>query len=152
MERKFKRLHDKQIVNVVEYLKAKLEESPDAEIYIGCDSQVHGKQITYAIVIVLHRRGLGGHVIYNKEIEYTRRDMTSRLWREVELSLEVAEYLLENGVKKAKYIDIDVNPDRKYKSNILLASALGLVSWKGFEGRIKPFALAASRVADKLCK
>lgn len=152
MERRFKRLYDKQLVNVVEYLKEKLDETPDAEIYIGCDSQVHGRHTTYATVIVLHRRGLGGHVLYDKEIVPSVRDMATRLWREVELSLEVAEYLLQNGVKKAKYIDIDVNPDKKFKSNILLASALGLVSWKGFEGRIKPHSVAASRVADKLCK
>jgi predicted RNase H-related nuclease YkuK (DUF458 family) len=152
MERKFKKLIDHSVVETVVYLKEKLVESPDAEIYIGCDSQVYGRDTTYAVVIVLHRKGMGGHVLYSKEIVKTPRDLASRLWKEVEISLEVAEYLLEQGVKKAKYIDIDVNPDRKYKSNILLTSALGLVAWKGFEGRIKPLSIAASRVADKLCK
>lgn len=170
-ERVFRRLSDHKPVEAVSYLKAMLEETPDAEIYIGCDSQVHGKNITYATVIVLHYRGRGGHVLYNREVatlpkrkrvdkptshgkqhEHDVEAMSHRLWHEVELSLEVAEFLLENGVKKAKYIDIDVNPDRKWKSNIVLASAMGLVSWRGFEGRTKPEAVAASRVADKLCK
>lgn len=152
MNRKFKRLHDKAEIEVVSYLKEKIAEHPDAEIYIGCDSQTHGRETTYAVVIVLHRRGLGGHVIYNKEIVPVISDLFSRIWREVEVSLEVAEYLVANGVKKAKYIDVDINPDKRYRSNIVLASAMGLVAWKGYEGRMKPDSMSATRVADKLCK
>jgi len=152
MERKFKRLTDHRPVDTVVYLKDKLLENPEAEIYVGCDSQTHGRTTTYAIVIVLHYRGMGGHVLYSREVIPVIKEISKRIWREVELSLEVAEYLLECGVKKAKYIDIDINPDKRYKSNMLLASAIGLVNWKGFEARAKPDALSASRVADKLCK
>jgi predicted RNase H-related nuclease YkuK (DUF458 family) len=155
-ERQFKRLSDHKEIEIVSYLKEKLKETPDAEIYIGCDSQVHGRKITYATVVVLHYRGKGGHVMYNREILVSKRDAVAnlyeRLWHEVELSLEVAKYLLANGVKKAKYIDIDVNPDRKWRSNIVLAAAMGMVAYEGFAGRTKPEAVAASRVADKLCK
>jgi predicted RNase H-related nuclease YkuK (DUF458 family) len=152
MNREFRRLYDREKVEIVEYLKQKIEENPETEIYIGCDSQTHRRTTTYAIVVVLHYRGAGGHVLYSKLEVPVIYDLASRLWKEVELSLEVAEYLLEKGVKKAKYIDIDVNPDKKYRSNILLTSAMGLVAWKGFVGRAKPESLAATRVADKLCK
>jgi predicted RNase H-related nuclease YkuK (DUF458 family) len=152
MKREFKKLQDGEKVEIIEYLKSKIEENPEVEIYIGCDSQTHGQITIYATVVVLHYRGAGGHVIYNKLEVPVIYNLFNRLWREVELSLEVAEYLVANGVKKAKYIDIDVNPDKKYKSNILLTSALGLVAWKGFVGRTKPHSIAASRVADKLCK
>jgi predicted RNase H-related nuclease YkuK (DUF458 family) len=152
----FKRLSDHKVVNIVEYLKKMIEETPEAEIYIGTDSQTHGRKVIYATVIVIHYRGRGGHVLYTKETVAAKKDalenLPERLWHEVELSLEVAEYLEEEGVKKAKFIDVDVNPDRKWKSNMILASAMGLVAWKGFTGRTKPDAVAASRVADKVCK
>jgi len=152
MKREFMRLRDNVKVDAVSYLKEKLLETPDAEIYIGCDSQTHGRETTYAVVIVLHRAGQGGHVLYFKEKIPAIREIAQRLWREVETSVEVADYLLENGVKRAKYIDIDVNPDKKYKSNMLLTSAIGLVNWKGYEGRTKPTAFCASYCADKICK
>jgi|APCry1669189883_1035261.scaffolds.fasta_scaffold67088_1 predicted RNase H-related nuclease YkuK (DUF458 family) len=152
MDRQFKRLDTKEDVDIVDYLKSKLRDTPDAEIYIGCDSQTQGRKTTYAIVVVLHYRGAGGHVMYTKETMPKVGEIGARLWKEVEFSVELAEHLLANGVKKAKYIDIDINPDKKYKSNILLTSAMGFVAWKGFEPRAKPYAVSASRVADKLCK
>ena len=152
MERKFKRLTDHRQVDIVEYIKEKLVENPDIELYIGCDSQTHGNTTTYATVVVLHHRGSGGHVLYNKETVPVIRVLWDRIWKEVESSLEIAEYLLENGVKKAKYIDIDINPDKRYKSNMLLTSAIGMITWKGFEVRAKPGASAASYAADRICK
>lgn len=152
MEMKFKRLQDKKDVEVVSYLKQQLKEHPDSDIYIGTDSQVHGKTTTYAVVIVLHRKGRGGHVLFYRETLPVIYDMFTKIYKEVEMSLEVAEYLVANGVKKAKKIDIDINPDKRYRSNIVLSSAMGLLAGYGYEGRMKPHAWASSHVADKLCK
>jgi hypothetical protein len=152
MEMKFKRLHDKEDIEVVSYLKDFLKENPNTDIYIGTDSQVHGRSTTYAVVIVLHRKGRGGHVLYYREVIPKTFDLFTKIFKEVEMSLEVAEYLVANGIKKAKKIDIDINPDKRYKSNIVLASAMGLLAGYGYEGRMKPYAWASSHVADKLCK
>ena len=61
-------------------------------------------------------------------------------------------YLEENGIQKVKYIDVDLNPDPRYRSNMVLRSALGLIESYGFEARYKPDACAASCVADWICK
>ena len=152
MEKIFRKLFDRQQIDLVSYVKNKIEESPELDLFVGCDSQNHGRVTTYAIVVVLHKTHGGGHVLYTREDIPMIRDVSTRIWKEVEMSLDVAEFLVENGIKRAKYIDIDMNPDKKYKSNMLLAAAMGLVKWKGFEGRSKPDAVSASYVADKLCK
>jgi predicted RNase H-related nuclease YkuK (DUF458 family) len=74
------------------------------------------------------------------------------LWNEVEYSIEVAEYLTNNGIQRPSYIDLDLNPDPKYKSNQILRAALGYVESMGYIPRCKPNAMVASHVADALCK
>jgi predicted RNase H-related nuclease YkuK (DUF458 family) len=152
MERKFKSLTDSKPVDLVPYLKEKLAEAEDINIYIGCDSQNHGNNTIYASVIVLHYGTRGGHVLYSREKVSRIRDSFTRLWKEVETSLEVAQFLTENGIQRAKYIDIDLNPDPKFRSNQVLRAALGYVESMGYEARCKPYAISASYVADKLCK
>lgn len=149
---KFKSLTNNKEVEIISYVKSWLESHPESELYIGTDSQVRGAKTVFATVIVLHEARKGGHVLYSKCNILKMRDMSQRLWKEVEFSLEVAELLTSAGIKKPKYIDIDINPDEKWSSNMMLASALGLIKWKGFEGRSKPDAFCASHVADKLVK
>jgi predicted RNase H-related nuclease YkuK (DUF458 family) len=152
MERKFKSLTDDKPVNLIPYLKEKLAEADDISIYVGCDSQNQAGNTRYATVIVLHYGNRGGHVLYSKERVDRIRDSFTRLWKEVETSLEVAEYLTSHGIQRPRYIDIDLNPDPKYRSNQVLRAALGYVESLGYEPRCKPYAISASYIADKLCK
>ena len=85
---------------------------------------------TYAVVIVLYNQGKGGHVLYAKNIVPRIQDRFNRLWNEVEYSLQVANHLVNNGIQKPKFIDIDLNPDPKYKSNQVLRAALSILSLK----------------------
>lgn len=147
----FKSLSNDKPVNLIPYLKEKLAESNDISIYIGTDSQNNGYKTIYACVIVLHYGRSGAHVLYTK-MKFDRiRDRFTKLWKEVEISMEVAEFLKLYDIHP-KYIDIDLNPDPVYASNDLLRSAMGLVEGMGYEARCKPFALAASYCADRLCK
>lgn len=41
--------------------------------------------------------------------------------------------------------------DKKYYSNTVLTTALGLITSLGYECRTKPYAAASSKAADKLC-
>lgn len=122
----------------------------DTEIYVGSDSQNSGSTTTYGVVIVLHYGNSGGHVLYSKNKVDRVKDGFTRLWNEVEMSLETAKYLETGGIK-AKYIDIDLNPDPKYKSNTVLRAALGLIESYGYVARYKPNAISASSVADWIC-
>jgi predicted RNase H-related nuclease YkuK (DUF458 family) len=89
---------------------------------------------------------------YTKETVDRIRDSFSRLWKEVEISIEISEYLRESGIQKPKYIDIDLNPDPRYRSNQVLRAALGYIESMGYMPRCKPNAMSASYIADKLCK
>jgi predicted RNase H-related nuclease YkuK (DUF458 family) len=147
----FKSLTDEQPVDLIPYLRKKLRESEDVSIYVGTDSQNIGSKTVYACVIVLHYSRDGAHVLYTRESVKRIRERFSKLWREVEISMEVAEHLRANEIH-AKFIDIDLNPDPRYSSNKVLRAALGLIESMGYTARVKPEAIAASYCADRLCK
>lgn len=161
MKRVFKSLTNRRAVDLIPYVQKFLLENSNTEIFIGCDSQNHRGSTSYATVIVLHNKGRGGHVLYTEDItpkiQMGRQTPKSelefqRLWSEVERSIEVAEYLKANGIKKPTFIDIDLNPDPQFKSNQALRAALGYVESMGYIVRCKPDAVSATYVADKICK
>lgn len=152
MDRKFKSLTNGAVIDLIPYLEEKLMGSDDIQMYIGSDSQNIAGKTVYALVIVLHYGNHGGHVIYSKQTLPRIQDRFTRLWTEVEDSVELAQYLELNGLPKPQYIDVDLNPDPMYKSNALLRSALGYVEAHGYTPRCKPYAVSATYCADKLCK
>ncbi len=138
-------------VNLETYLGEYLSQNPEANIIIGCDSKNREDYTIYGLVIVLYKEKKGGHVLYAKERIPRVRDRWSRLWREVELSVALANELQEKGFPKAQFIDLDLNPDPRYKSNDVVRAAVGLVESMGYKARTKPFSLCASYAADKVC-
>jgi predicted RNase H-related nuclease YkuK (DUF458 family) len=139
------------LVSLDTYLSHYLSENPDAQIIIGCDSKNRDSETVYGLVIVLYKEKKGGHVLYAKQRVSRIRDRWSRLWREVELSVALANELQEKGFPKAKFIDLDLNPDPRFKSNDVVRAAVGLVESMGYEARTKPYSLCASYAADKVC-
>ena len=63
----------------------------------------------------------------------------------------MANELQEKGFPKAQFIDLDLNPDPRYKSNDVVRAAVGLVESMGYQARTKPYSLCASYAADKVC-
>ena len=57
------------IENVSEYVSEWLNQHPESEVYIGCDSQEVGTNVNYVTTICLYEFGRGAHVIHRKEIE-----------------------------------------------------------------------------------
>jgi predicted RNase H-related nuclease YkuK (DUF458 family) len=151
MDRKFHRLSDRKQIDLISYLREKLSERNDIKIYIGSDSQDFVSTTGYATAIVLHYRNNGGHVLYTKT-KRPRTDDFTKHWNEVQDSVDIAMWLEKNGIPKADFIDLDFNPDPKYPSNAILKSALGYVESMGFIPRCKPYAFAAMKVADKICR
>ena len=151
MNATFKSLSTHCNVDISSYIRNYIQTNSDIKIYIGTDSQNLKTSTMYAQVIVLHNPRRGGHVLYSKSTYPKIINRFERLWREVELSIELAEYLRNAGISTS-YIDLDLNPDPKYQSNQVLRAALGYVESMGYVARIKPNALVASYVADSLCK
>jgi predicted RNase H-related nuclease YkuK (DUF458 family) len=143
-------------VDLTTYVKNYLNEKPETEVFVGTDSQNTGKMTHYAYVVVLYTKGKGGHAIYAQEALPRIKDDFQKLWREVELSVliggEIETSLQATGIEKKITLDLDLNPDPRWRSNNVMRAALGWGESLGFAVRYKPFALAASYVADKLVK
>ena len=71
---------------------------------------------------------------------------------EVWYAIEVAESIKNAGLPKVKWIDIDLNPDQKYRSNQALASAVGIVTGMGYKVRHKGNSPVMTYAADHLVK
>ena len=151
MELQFKSLSNGNKIDLIPYIKEFLSKNSNTTIFIGSDSQ-NTRSTTYAVVIVLHNPSKGGHVLYAKNNVPRITDRFIRLWGEVEYSLQTANFLVNNGIQKPAFIDIDLNPDPKYKSNQVLRAALGYVESMGYTPRCKPEAMVATYVADAICK
>ncbi len=170
----FRKFNGTLIEDVNQYVKNWSAENPYGQIIIGCDSQEHSRHVKYAIVIVMHFKdkwggGHGAHVIKSILIDKKHKTpkgtlkigkngqktfdtsvLQSKLWKEVELTIEAAQ-LLEDCNKKIK-IHVDYNSDENAASHILFASGIGYANSLGFEAEGKPWSWAATHVADKLCR
>ena len=149
---KYKKLYGREEFELIPYVKNYLENHEGIEILIGCDSQNFADKTIYAVVVALYTTGKGAHVLYRRwktEKEYTR---SVRLLNEVWYAIETAEYLREAGIPKPKWIDIDLNPDPRFKSNEVFRQAVGLVEGMGYKVRYKTLGPIATYCADHLVR
>lgn len=152
MEKVFKTLAKSQKVELIDYITKYVEEHSNVEILIGCDSQNRKQETIYAIVIGLYTPGKGAHVLYSKFSTPRERENVTRLLNEVWFSTETAEIIREKIGIVATWIDIDLNPDPKYRSNQALASAVGIVTGMGYKVRHKGNSPIMTYAADQLVK
>lgn len=148
----FKFFSGKEIENTEEYIKNYLKDNPNIEIIIGTDSQNKSNYTKWSTVIVLYTPGHGGHCIFKRWKTTKEKIKNVRLLKEVEESLNIANWLVESGLPKPKYIDIDINPNPKYKSNEVYQAAKGWVESMGYEVRFKTIAPLVTCVADWVVK
>jgi predicted RNase H-related nuclease YkuK (DUF458 family) len=151
---KWKKLSDGGEVDLVTYVKNWVEKNPGCKLYVGCDSQnyTNKAQTIFGTVIVLHHKGSGGHVIYNRTCVPIMVSEFERLWKEVEFSMEAVVDLEASGVGKPDYVDLDLNPDPRYRSNSLLRAAVGLIESMGIKTRHKTLSNWSIPIADKICR
>lgn len=144
---------NEEVVDILDYINKSIQERPGIQLYVGTDSQNNSRSTMYATVILLHfnenGNGKGGNVLYCKEQLPKIRDRYTRLWGEVERSIEVAN-ILRNGGLNIKNIDLDFNEDSRWGSNSVLRAAVGYVEASGYVARWKPMNTHACRVADVL--
>jgi predicted RNase H-related nuclease YkuK (DUF458 family) len=148
----FKTLYDKKSVDIINYIKDYLSSHKDIEILIGCDSQVKGRETVYALVLAMYTPGKGAHVLYDRFSTPKDREISTRLMNEVWHSINLADELMNAGLPRAKYIDIDLNPDPRYKSNEVLRAAVGWAEGLGYSVRHKGDSPMMTYCADLLVK
>lgn len=148
----FTRATDGTKVDLINYTKSIIDKHSECEIYVGCDSQNVDSKTVYATVIVFRYARSGAHIIYFKDEVKRIPDLWTKLWGEVQRTIDVAGYLKFEGGIEISRIDLDYNKSPKYKSNVILKAAVGYVESMGYNYAVKPDLLPSIRVANKLCR
>ena len=157
---KFKLFNGDDINDLEEYLKNYYAKNPDIIIYVGTDSAQHGRMTKYATIISFLHPRKGGHVIYTKSNSKREKDLFNRLWKEVEYTREVADYIhstldgiyIKTDDKKIPIIHLDFNKQSRYKSNVIHDISVGYLTGLGYKVETKDLAWAASVMADYFVK
>ena len=140
-----------EIIDPLSHTLKVLKNSPYSQIHIGSDSQNVGKKTKYVTAIAYRFGSRGVHYIISKKDEIIIDDIWKRLWKEAEMSIEVAEWL-SNQINVKIEIDMDYNNDEKFISNKLISAAKGWANSLGYKVNVKPNSQIATRAADHHCK
>jgi len=133
------------------YIENYIQSNPTSEIFIGTDSHAHKDQLTFVTTICFHKPINGVHCIYSKHIELKPKELYTRIWREVELTYEIAELVKPVIGKKTLFLDVDVNVKPQHPSNVVYGAAYGFLNANGYSVRFKPQAYA-THAADWLLR
>lgn len=150
MDRTFRKMGNHAKVELGEYAKKMVEEHSDMKIYVGSDSQNYSKKTLYATTVVFRFEHSGAHVIYHKESTPLVTDMWTRLWGELQRSIDVAGYLKFECDVPIEQIDLDLNSDPDYPSNKVFQAAVGYAQSMGYKAKTKPDLLMATWAANVL--
>ena len=148
--RLFKNIKGERIDPVEHTLKI-LRDYPTVKIHIGSDSQNIGKKTKYATVIAYRYGSRGVHYILSKKNELLIKDMWTRLWKEAEMSIDIAQWLTHQVSVKVE-IDMDYNSDENFKSSKLISATKGWANSLGYKVNVKPNNQIATKAADYHCK
>lgn len=122
------------------------------KVCIGTDSQVRGKVVEFATVIVFLREKKGGFMYIanykSTQVMSIRERMILEVARSVEIAYALCNLLDEHEVELE--VHADINTDPHFKSNTALKEAMGYILGMGFVFKAKPDAFASSACADKV--
>lgn len=157
MEMKWRKLNGERIQQDI---KAAVEEVIIREhaaghrlkVCIGSDSQVRGKVVEYATVIVFLREKRGGFMFINNFRDERKIGIRERMIKEVACSVDIAYQLCDLLDKYNVELEVhaDINTDPHFQSNVALREAMGYILGMGFVFKAKPDAFASSSCADKV--
>ena len=136
------------------------QQSPSTKIYIGADSERYksGKNwyADYTLAVVVHIDGCHGCKIFGEiqtEVDYDHKASrpSMRLMNEVYKVAELYQKLVDVIGDREVQIHLDINPDERHNSNIVIQQAVGYIRGVcNVIPMVKPRAFAASYAADRL--
>jgi len=154
---KWRRLNGKRIElpiheAVEEAIVREQEAGYKLKVCIGTDSQVRGKVVEFATVIVFLREKKGGFMFIHNYKMTKRMSLRERMILEVSKSIEVAYALCDllDTYEVELEVHADINTDPHFQSNVALKEAMGYILGMGFVFKAKPDAFASSYCADKV--
>ncbi len=128
------------------------------KIFIGTDSFRCGDVYVFTTAICLICKGTKNHCRYFYKKEKINRvngtgELSVRLFKETNDSVEIANLIKELVPNVSIEIHLDVSGVNANQKTSKWASSLsGIVSGSGFDFKLKPYAIAASSVADRHTK
>ena len=122
------------------------------KVCIGTDSQVRGKVVEFATVIVFLREKRGGFMFISNYKFEKKMSLKERMISEVAQSVQVAYSLCDllDLYQVELEVHADINTDPNFQSNVALREAMGYILGMGFVFKAKPYAFASSSCADKM--
>jgi hypothetical protein len=146
------KLHRNILDEVEQVIIREAEAGNKLKVCIGTDSQVYGRTIYFATVIVFVRQSRGGFMYINTDKSYQAMSIKERMLTEVAKSIETAYSLCEllDKYKIDLEVHADINTNPQFKSNSALSEAMGYILSMGFVFKAKPEAFASSYCANKI--
>jgi uncharacterized protein len=147
-------------------IKDFLEEDQTSEysLVIGTDSheKTNGikpkngtKEINLVTAILIHRKGFGGKYFWRRQDRRNIHSLREKIYAETLTSLTFASVfvpLFQDALKGKvlKYnLEIHVDVGEKGATREMIKEVVGMVTGNGFVAKTKPYAYAASYVADR---
>ena len=157
MEMKWRKLNGEKIkkplLEAVETtLKREIGLGHKMKVCIGTDSQVYGRKVEFATVIVFLREKKGGFMFISNYSLTQDMTIKERMIMEVARSIEIAYSLCDllDLYDVELEVHADINTDPNFESNVALKEAMGYILGMGFVFKAKPDAFASSSCADKV--
>lgn len=148
----FRKFNGEKVTDIVQYTIDIIRKDPYVEIHIGTDSQSEGDSTTYVTAIAYRFGTRGVHYIYHKEKVPRIRDRFVKLYKEAELTIELAEWFTQRVKSVRVELDFDYNKDERYWSQKLISSTVGWAQALGYKVNVKPVKQIATRAADYHCR
>lgn len=153
-----------ELEDIILLIKEFLEESPNAEysLVIGTDSHEKNipaangsKTLNLVTALLIHRKGFGGKYFWIRRDKPNIHSLREKIYAETLASLDFAIFfvpLLKDALngKALKYnLEIHVDVGEYGDTRDMIKEVVGMVTGNGFVAKTKPYAYAASYVADK---
>lgn len=120
-------------------------------IFVGTDSMLNSQCCIFSSAIALHNRDIkiARYFFKKRKLPATKyKELRVKIFKEVELSINVSN-LIKAQIPDANIeLHVDVGTDIKCATSKLVDSVKGWVIGSGYIFKSKPFAWAASSVAD----
>ncbi|GAB7387226.1 ribonuclease H-like YkuK family protein [Bacillaceae bacterium] len=131
------------------------DQRADYKVIIGTDSQTSEKETIFVTAVIIQRIGKGARFFYRRKRQRAFSELTHRIYKETELSLQVMESLQRSGASAIFGqwpVEVHLDVGQKGETRKLIQDIVGWVSSVGYTAKIKPHAYGASAVADRYTK
>lgn len=133
--------HNKIPIDLIAHCIEQRVTHSDLKVFVGTDSISLGGNIHYFSVVAFRYGKQGVHFVYTKETVPSFRkvdgkpDVFLKLWKECELSMALAEYLVEKNVftRDDIIIELDYNNIAETLSKPLIPATKGWATSAGYQ-------------------